>query len=172
MTIWTVACQAPLSMEFSRQEQWSGFPFSSSRETSRPRDRTYVSCVSCTAGRFYTQWTIREACHQEEGDSIFLSENLGVMADPGAKGFNRDNLPLWGTCSSFSLVIPKGNLLTAPQHWQSSRNSSPSESQAISLLLECMTNQHLIEGDIQSCCGVKGLLHHTSPRPLLQAGDQ
>ena len=24
---WTVACQAPLSMEFSRQEYWSGLPF-------------------------------------------------------------------------------------------------------------------------------------------------
>ena len=29
MTPWTVACQAPLSMEF-RQEYWSGLPFSSS----------------------------------------------------------------------------------------------------------------------------------------------
>ena len=28
-TTWTVSCQAPLSMEFSRQEYWSGFPFSS-----------------------------------------------------------------------------------------------------------------------------------------------
>ena len=26
-TAWTVACQAPLSMEFSRQEYWSGLPF-------------------------------------------------------------------------------------------------------------------------------------------------
>ena len=26
-TPWTVACQAPQSMEFSRQEYWSGFPF-------------------------------------------------------------------------------------------------------------------------------------------------
>ena len=26
---WTIALQAPLSMEFSRQEYWSGFPFSS-----------------------------------------------------------------------------------------------------------------------------------------------
>ena len=24
---WTVACQAPLSMEFSRQEYWNGLPF-------------------------------------------------------------------------------------------------------------------------------------------------
>ena len=29
MTPWTVACQAPLSMGFSRPEYWSGLPFSS-----------------------------------------------------------------------------------------------------------------------------------------------
>ena len=29
VTPWTVACQSPLSMKFSRQEYWSGWPFSS-----------------------------------------------------------------------------------------------------------------------------------------------
>ena len=29
MTLWTVAHQAPLSVGFSRQEYWSGLPFSS-----------------------------------------------------------------------------------------------------------------------------------------------
>ena len=29
VTPWTVAHQAPLSMEFSRQEHWSGLPFPS-----------------------------------------------------------------------------------------------------------------------------------------------
>ena len=29
MTLWTVACQAPPSMGFSRQEYWSGLPFPS-----------------------------------------------------------------------------------------------------------------------------------------------
>ena len=29
MTPWTVACQAPLSIGFSRQEYWSGLPFPS-----------------------------------------------------------------------------------------------------------------------------------------------
>ena len=29
MTPWTVTCQAPLSLEFSRQEYWSGQPFPS-----------------------------------------------------------------------------------------------------------------------------------------------
>ena len=27
VTLWTVANQAPLSVEFSRQEYWSGLPF-------------------------------------------------------------------------------------------------------------------------------------------------
>ena len=27
MTLWTVACQAPLSIGFSRQEYWNGLPF-------------------------------------------------------------------------------------------------------------------------------------------------
>ena len=40
----TVACQAPLSMGFPRQEYGSGLP---SRGSSQPRDCTYVSCVSC-----------------------------------------------------------------------------------------------------------------------------
>ena len=29
MTLWTVACQAPLSVGFSRQEYWNGLPFPS-----------------------------------------------------------------------------------------------------------------------------------------------
>ena len=42
-TPWTVECQAPLSMEFSRQEYWSGLSFPSSGESSQPRDPTQVS---------------------------------------------------------------------------------------------------------------------------------
>ena len=33
---WTVAHQAPLSMEFSRQEYWSGYPFFSSEDLPDP----------------------------------------------------------------------------------------------------------------------------------------
>ena len=29
VTPWTIACQAPLPMEFSRQEYWSGYPLPS-----------------------------------------------------------------------------------------------------------------------------------------------
>ena len=35
-TLWTVACQAPLSMGFSRQEYWSRLPFSSPGDLPNP----------------------------------------------------------------------------------------------------------------------------------------
>ena len=35
-TPWTVACQAPLSMGFSRQEYWSGLPFPSPEDLPYP----------------------------------------------------------------------------------------------------------------------------------------
>ena len=36
LTPWTVACQAPLSTEFSRQEYWSGLTFLSSGDLPDP----------------------------------------------------------------------------------------------------------------------------------------
>ena len=50
---WTVARQAPLCMEFSRQEYWSGMPFPSPGGSSWPGDWTQVSGI---AGRFFTVW--------------------------------------------------------------------------------------------------------------------
>ena len=53
-TLWTVDRQASLSTGFSRQEYWSGLPRPPSRGSSWPRNRTHVSCISCTAGEFFT----------------------------------------------------------------------------------------------------------------------
>ena len=36
MTVWTVACQAPLSMGFSREEYWSGLPCLPQGDISNP----------------------------------------------------------------------------------------------------------------------------------------
>ena len=53
-TLWTLAHQAPLSMAFfpSRILEW--IAISSPQGFPRPRDQTYVSWVSCIAGRFST----------------------------------------------------------------------------------------------------------------------
>ena len=60
-TLWTIQ-----SMEFSRPEYWSGYPFPIlewvafpfSRGSSQPRDQTQVSCI---AGGFFSSWATREA---------------------------------------------------------------------------------------------------------------
>ena len=86
LTLW--AHQAPLSMEFSRQEYWKlnlkvaqscltlcglmdysvyeilqtrileWVAFPFSKESSQPRDQTQVSCI---AGKFFASWVTREA---------------------------------------------------------------------------------------------------------------
>ena len=48
VTLWTVACQAPLSKGFSRQEYWSGLPFPSPGALPDPGlkpESLYVSCI-------------------------------------------------------------------------------------------------------------------------------
>ena len=50
VTSGTLAGQTPLSRGFSRQEYWSGSPFPSPVDPSRPRDGTRISC---TAGEFF-----------------------------------------------------------------------------------------------------------------------
>ena len=59
VTPWTVPHQAPLSLEFSRQEHQSGVSFPSWRREgfSQPRDWTWVSWI---AGQFFTIWTTKE----------------------------------------------------------------------------------------------------------------
>ena len=47
MTPWTIACQAPLCMEFPRQEYGSELPLPTPGGLPDPRGRTHVSCVSC-----------------------------------------------------------------------------------------------------------------------------
>ena len=79
-TPWTVACEVPLSMEFSarstradcaRIQEQVAIPFS--KGSSKPRSRTWVSCI---AGKFFTIWATREAhmmllTGMAEGGEIF-----------------------------------------------------------------------------------------------------
>ena len=53
-TLSTIAHQAPLSTEFSRE--WIAIPFS--RGSSRPTNWTQVFCIT---GRFFTIWATKEA---------------------------------------------------------------------------------------------------------------
>ena len=54
VTPWTVAHQAPLSMKFSRQEYWSGLPFSPPGDLSAPGIEPASPKSPALAGGFST----------------------------------------------------------------------------------------------------------------------
>ena len=58
VTPWTVAHQAPLFMEFSRQEYWSGLPFPS------PGDLPYPEIKPCSAGLLHCKQILYHLNHQ------------------------------------------------------------------------------------------------------------
>ena len=60
-TLWTVAHQTPLSMEFSRQEYWSGQPFPSPGDLSDPGIESVPFMSPVLAGGFFTTSSIWEA---------------------------------------------------------------------------------------------------------------
>ena len=74
-TLWTVAYQASLSMEFSRQEYWSGLPLSSP-EGFPNLDQTQVSCI---AGQFFYHLS-----HQGEST---LSRLVNLWVVPNDLGY-------------------------------------------------------------------------------------
>ena len=53
-TPWTVACQTPLSVGFSRQEYWSGLPFPTLGDLPNPRIEPVSSVSPASAGKFFT----------------------------------------------------------------------------------------------------------------------
>ena len=54
LTPWTGTCQAPLSMEFSRQEYWNGLPFSTSGYLPNPGIEPTSPVSPVLAGEFFT----------------------------------------------------------------------------------------------------------------------
>ena len=76
-TLWTLACQTPPSMGFSRQEYWSGLPYPPRGGSSRLRDRTrHLLCLlHLPVGSFHAT---REAPRLS-----IVSNNLNCRATPG-----------------------------------------------------------------------------------------
>ena len=54
MTPWTVACQAPLSMGFSKQEYWSGLPCPPPGDLPNPGTEPESLMSPALAGGFFT----------------------------------------------------------------------------------------------------------------------
>ena len=75
-TLWTVACQVPLSMGFSRQEYWSGLPFPSPGDRPNPEVKSMSLTSPALAAGFFTTNTTWEAREQLEANK---RDNLEEM---------------------------------------------------------------------------------------------
>ena len=62
--LWTLDRQAPLSMEFSRQEYWSGLPFPTLGDLPDPRIEPTSFTSPVLVGRFFTNAPLRDGKSQ------------------------------------------------------------------------------------------------------------
>ena len=92
LTLWTVALQAPLSMEFSRQEYWSGLLFPSPGDLPDPGIETVVLTSPALAGRLFTTntiwslgtwrtWGTFSAAAEAEGTGLFCTASAQKKED-------------------------------------------------------------------------------------------
>ena len=73
-TLWTVVCQAPLSMGFLRQEYWSGLPFAP------PGDLPDVS--PALAGRFFRTSSTWETLSLQVYVCVLVTQSCPTLCDP------------------------------------------------------------------------------------------
>ena len=114
-TPWTLACQAPLSLGFFKQEILEWVAISSSRGSSRPRDGTPASCIFCVGRHALPQ------CH------------LGSPC-PGTSNIALAPLLQWGVCSPGQDSAPSGSI----------GSQTPSTLVVISLVPECVIRLDLL----------------------------
>ena len=62
VTPWTVACQAPLSMGFPKQDYWNELPFPIPGNHPNPEIDSVSFASPALAGRFFTTCATWEAC--------------------------------------------------------------------------------------------------------------
>ena len=77
-TPWPIAYQSPLSMEFSRQEYWSGLPFPSPGNLN-PGIKPTPLISPVLAGKFFTSWT--------NSARILFCGNISGRQGPGSYSF-------------------------------------------------------------------------------------
>ena len=106
VTAWTAACQAPLSMGFSRQEYWSGSPFPSPGDLSDPGIKPV--CLHC---RRILYWPSYKGSHRgnEPACQNWRQEMwVGMRDDPCNKNVGYRIFLWWQKRSKIDLIIFPG----------------------------------------------------------------
>ena len=97
--LWTVACQAPLSMGFSRQEHWSGLPWPLQGDLPNSEIKPDSLMSPALAGRFFTAGATWEACvcrgHHVKYQVGWINQKLksGLLGEIATTSY-ADDIPL------------------------------------------------------------------------------
>ena len=141
MTPWTVVHQAPPSMEFSREESWSGLPFLSPSpylskdyyqirsDQSLSRIRLFVTqwitarrppCPSPTPGVHSDSHPSSQWCHPAISSSVVPFSSC-PQAFPASGSFPMNQLFTWGGqstgISALASFLPKKSQGWSPSEW-------------------------------------------------------
>ena len=77
-TLWTLDHQAPQTMEFSRQESWSGLPCPPQGDLAYPGFKPVSPVSSCVAGGFFTAEPLEELPSIISSTTIWKHQSFNV----------------------------------------------------------------------------------------------
>ena len=108
-TLWTVACQALLSMGFSRQEYWSGLPFPSPGYLLDPEIKT-VSPASPALQAYFFFFLTSELPGKPWFILKYLDtvQILSLLCQCEFRLESRE-CPIWGNASSLEVMCQSGD---------------------------------------------------------------
>ena len=117
---WTVACQAPLSMGFSRQEDWSGLPYPPLGDISDPGIESVTLHVACIGSVQFSCSVMSNSLQPHEPQHTrpaWPSPTPGVHPNPCL-------LSRWCHLTILSSVVP---FSSCPQSFSASRSFQMSQ---------------------------------------------
>ena len=114
MTAWNVACQAPLSMGFSRQEYWSGLPCPAPGDLPDPGIKPSFLMSPALAGRFFTTSATREAhsflvgsLNMWASPVVQIVKNLPIMQETRVQSLSWEDLLEKGMANHSSILVSR-----------------------------------------------------------------
>ena len=154
LTPWTAACQAPLSVEFSRQECWSGLPFPSPED--RPDPGIEPSLRYCRQILYHlshqeSSMTLQKNCFSKFRDTAFWNTWYLII--------HRKNCMVTHThlSSSFGIRVIQNGFIIYNNKQRSRHNLFLLDSITASMDMDLSKLQETVEARGALCAAVHGV---------------
>ena len=122
VTLWPVAHQAPLFMQFLRQEHWRGLPFPPPGDLPDPGIKLVSLASYALTGRFFTCWAIGASLNIQSmslfrGKGEYKFKAMFVLLWPGASSYSTKEQAFQWPFSQKDLVCFPDEVYLLQQDW-------------------------------------------------------